>query len=537
MQLHKKFFATGTTAALLCLVLSMISVPKAFAATYAYNPSDLIVDNIFTNSNSMSASAIQTFLNKENSGIKGLSFTESCDPTAPPTSSTNPYTYRFTYYPHCGKKESAATIIYDAGRAYGINPQAIMATMQKEQSLITTPHLTGAAYQASLNCALGYNSCSGFKGFFSQVDNGTWQLRTDVELMSGRNWWGYAPSSYPCSAATSLYSTGLYPDRTVKFADPGGKTETVKLANASTAALYCYTPYVGPYSVTGYSGSYNFVQSFEAWFGPTTLIDHYDFGRLAGSSGATNQVSGSLAQYTATITTGNKLHVFYYDDTNGYLRESVWDSSASKWTSSILDGAANTSSGGVKANVGEYVTALDYKGSLQLYYYDVTNGNLRHAWWSNGRWSYNTMDGSSGAGGKLNANVGEYVSAMQYGTSLQLYYYDVTNGNLRHAWWSNGRWSYNTMDGSSDNVGTKVTTTQYKGTLYVFYYDATTSVWRVDYWYHNTWYYFDLDGSAEAISNSANPVGGQLSATAFNSTLEMFYRDSSGSLRHSWATR
>lgn len=93
------------------------------------------------------------------------------------------------------------------------------------------------------------------------------------------------------------------------------------------------------------------------------------------------------------------------------------------------------------------------------------------------------------------------------------------------------------MDGSSDNVGTKVTTTQYKGTLYVFYYDATTSVWRVDYWYHNTWYYFDLDGSAEAISNSANPVGGQLSATAFNSTLEMFYRDSSGSLRHSWATR
>ncbi|MEI9913718.1 MAG: hypothetical protein WDN66_01805 [Candidatus Saccharibacteria bacterium] len=207
----------------------------------------------------MSVSAIQDFLISENSGLKTLTDVENCNPSTP----TLPDPYANSYYASCGSTVSAAQIIYDAGQAYGINPQALMATMQKEQSLITAPNPTSS----QINCAMGYDSCHADTGFFNQVDNGAWAFRRDIQLENGQSYWGYSPSSYPCGSASSLYSTGLYPGRTVTFADPGGTAETETLANASTAALYCYTPYVGPYSTTGYSGSYNFVVYYEDWWG------------------------------------------------------------------------------------------------------------------------------------------------------------------------------------------------------------------------------------------------------------------------------
>jgi hypothetical protein len=262
-------------------------------AAVAYNPSYLISDSIFTNANAMNSTDIQNFLNNENSGLKNYNDVENCSTIKTP--------YSFTYYPHCGTSQSAATIIYDAGRAYGINPQAIIATLQKEQSLITTPNPT----QSQINCAMGYNSCSGFSGFFSQVDNGAWQFRTYIELMNGRNWWGYSPSSYPCANATSLYSTGLYPGRTVTFYNPGGSARTITLANSATAGLYCYTPYVGPYSETGYSGSYNFVVSFEEWFG-STAAPCYNDSNVAGAKNGSNIIAykyngGSVTNFSLIL--------------------------------------------------------------------------------------------------------------------------------------------------------------------------------------------------------------------------------------------
>ena len=99
----------------------------------------------------------------------------------------------------------------------------------------------------------------------------------DEELSSGNSWWGYSPSQYPCLNSNSLYSAGLLPGNTVTFSDPGGTAETVTLANAETATLYCYTPYVGPASLTGYSGSYNFVYYFQLWFGSTQASIPYSW--------------------------------------------------------------------------------------------------------------------------------------------------------------------------------------------------------------------------------------------------------------------
>jgi len=263
--------------------LMVVDAPLANADT-SYNPADLMSDSIFTDTSTMSQAAIQSFLAAENSGLQNYSDIENCSTIKQP--------YSGTYYPHCGSSVSAATIIYDASQAYGINPRVILATLEKEQSLITTPDPT----QSQLNCAMGYNSCSGFVGFFYQVDNGTWQFKSDMELMSGQSWWGLSPSSYLCKSSTSLYSAGLYPGNSVTFADPAqydgqgnlihaATPITLTLGSSATAALYCYTPYVGPISQTGYSGSYNFVYYFELWFG-SVLGPCYDSSNLSTTTGA-----------------------------------------------------------------------------------------------------------------------------------------------------------------------------------------------------------------------------------------------------------
>lgn len=236
-----------------------------------YNSSDLVSDDVFTNYHSMGPGDIQTFLSNHGSGLTNYSEVEDCG-----SPSGSHYSYYQTYY-HCGVSEKASQIIYDASQAYQINPEAILATLQKEQSLVTDPNPD----QATINCAMGYDSCSDDNSFFLQVDNATWQFRLYMKRLTGDNTWWNPNLSYPCNGPTSLYSAALRPGNTVTFADPyygsndpagpGQGARTITLNNAATAGLYCYTPYVGPYSDTGYSGSYNFVVNFENWFGSTVF--------------------------------------------------------------------------------------------------------------------------------------------------------------------------------------------------------------------------------------------------------------------------
>jgi hypothetical protein len=67
--------------------------------------------------------------------------------------------------------------------------------------------------------------------------------------------------------------------------------------------------------------------------------------------------------------------------------------------------------------------------------YDVTHGDLRHAWSDANGWHFQTLDGSGGSTpGQISANVGYNPIALQYDTTLQVFYYDATNGDLRHTW-------------------------------------------------------------------------------------------------------
>ena len=200
---------------------------------------NIISDSDFLNINSMTASDIQSFLTAKGSYLAG--------------------------YSEGGR--TAAQIIYDAAHGANeasgtfngitvntttgtVNPEVLLVTLQKEQSLITRSDNNSWAMLASMGYAC-YPSVSGdsngngcadaYEGFTKQVENGAWQLRYNFERSQGKG---------------LDYQVGQ------TFTSSDGYTVT--FMNSATASLYRYTPYV-------FNGNYNFYNLFTSWF--TTHVD------------------------------------------------------------------------------------------------------------------------------------------------------------------------------------------------------------------------------------------------------------------------
>jgi hypothetical protein len=322
-------FSKKAVWAISTLLLAMITInvflasPKAHAFSPNYNSSNLIDNPTLIDTSTMTPQAIQSLLSNVGSGISNLTDIEACDSNMT------------AWYTHCGQTVSAAQIIYDASQAYGINPRAVLATMQKEELLVTDP----APSSSQINYAMGFgcpNTCdSAYAGFFTQIDWGTYTLRYNYEgAMRHANWLLFHPASnYPCATGhdvnpnNNVYSTGLYPGNTVTFYNPGGSARTITIANAATASLYCYTPFVGPYSDTGYSGSYNFVYYYQLWFGSTQTSTpyawHLDKQSAYTDSGLTQPYSDS----TVSVVPSGKAYLQVSARNNGYQ---TWQQSVVK---------------------------------------------------------------------------------------------------------------------------------------------------------------------------------------------------------------
>ena len=244
---------------LFLLIFTFISTSRVAAASYN-GTNYLMSDSVFLANGTMSANQIQSFLVSEGSGLSTFSDVESCG-----NDSQGAMMAIYAPYFSCGTSQPASQIIYDASQAYGINPQVLLATIQKEQSLVTTPNPTSS----QLDCAAGFESC-GVSGFFNQVAWAAWQFRYDYEAINGNSYGGYSSSSYPCNGPTNYYSEALKPGNDVTFYDSYGNPYTAfVMPNASTSTLYCYTPHVYPGSSQEYySGSYNFDYYFNLWFVP-----------------------------------------------------------------------------------------------------------------------------------------------------------------------------------------------------------------------------------------------------------------------------
>lgn len=349
-----KFKLFFISAVLALVALFLLNTPKVLAA---YDGANLISNNVYLHSQSMSKEDIQNFLAAKGGGLASRSYTLSC--YGPESKERQWYTAAGAT---CDQNIPASHIIYYASQIYGINPKVTLATLQKEQSLITSSNPT--AWQ--LDHAMGYGcptsgSCS-TSNFSAQIDSGVWVLRYHYERARGNNTWWNNNSNWTCGTEKNFYKPSLYPNQNVRFYDQDGvEYRTHFIVNAATSALYCYTPHTFNNHANGvpaqgvpigtlcypshpvngtvgrcYTGSYNFVKFFELWFGSVYGLDYdWNYEGISFSSGSANLDGGQ--QVTVTISAKNlgsqswsnsnypvRIGTFKPTDHNSALYDSSW---------------------------------------------------------------------------------------------------------------------------------------------------------------------------------------------------------------------
>lgn len=279
----KKMRKIFVTVAICSMVLTL--APTAFAqggpVDPAFNPGFLIPDEAFEDVGTFgSAEGIQKFLEMKGSVLANASpvfLAKLKEPDSLTKVGLEDPQANLT------RLRTAAELIYDAGKKWGLNPQVILVLLQKEQSLITGSFSTDAALQKALDRAVGfgcpdYEGCGDiFLGFYRQLF-GSFDS-------SGSRWLGAAASLMKSFRAevggvrvgrgpmvdsngttfgrpvvrTSRKGDTVTFDNTMGGYDGISQSQTVTIANFATAALYRYTPHV-------FNGNYNFWKFYSAWF-------------------------------------------------------------------------------------------------------------------------------------------------------------------------------------------------------------------------------------------------------------------------------
>lgn len=187
--------------------------------------------------------------------------------------------------PNLSRNRTAAELIWDSAQHSGLNPQVILVTLNKEQSLITGRQSDSPEkLQRALDFAMGFDcpdasgcSQSFFPGFYFQlfgnVDSaGNRYLGATKSLMRSFN----TPNGRGPAVGGSPAKVGdvITLNNTLGGYDGVPSQSVITLANKATTALYRYTPHV-------FNGNYNFVKFFNSWF-------RYPNGTLIKLSGDNN---------------------------------------------------------------------------------------------------------------------------------------------------------------------------------------------------------------------------------------------------------
>jgi len=266
--------------------LLLLAAATQVAPAHAYTNGHLIDDSVFDNTNSMSANGIQNWLS--------ANYPSGCltNYQAPDPQSWSGY----------GSNVSAAQGIYDSAHIWGINPQVILATLEKEEGLVSGHGAYGCS-QTAFNSAMGYDCPGGIQpatgtcvahqsnlGFSAQINHGAWQLEFGRYRSEGDGNLGYdgdgnityygymTQGTRPrCSGCASQFYSG-----TVTLND----NTTLYLENGATASLYSYTPFLQSFS-----------RIFEQFFG---------VGSTSGQPYQWSIVSQTYSTGSTAITSTNK---------------------------------------------------------------------------------------------------------------------------------------------------------------------------------------------------------------------------------------
>ena len=213
---------------------AVLLIPQGKAAArddyWDFDQNDIIANGEFIDKSSLDEAGILSFLQTKNSYLAN--------------------------YSDSGR--TAARIIYDAAQNNNLNPKVIMATMQKEQSLITKTSYDANALQK----AMGYGcpdsgSCDpAYASFPLQLDRGAWQLRYNFDRATTN------VADYKVGQTMTIDSTAI------------------TFQNAATASLYRYTPHI--------SGNRNFHTIYKSYFG-------FGWAVFAGQSGYPTLMPGQVS--------------------------------------------------------------------------------------------------------------------------------------------------------------------------------------------------------------------------------------------------
>ena len=287
----------GISIVMLCCLLS----PVVNAQTF--NAGLVIDDSTFDNTSTMSISQINDWLNS----VFGSSSCISTDHgfTAPDPTGYSP-TSGFTY----GQNVTGGQVIYDAAQAYSINPQVLMVTLEKEQSLISgatgcsTLQYADAMGYGCLDGGSSYNysgidlysingtevtsvtgACANSQlkvGFSQQVIHAAWLLKFGEQRSIGNIQWDVQLSNYPeqgdswnnsddpqsCYSGPMTQGTfQICPNQSSTYYDGYTTIDntSIYMQSGATASLYYYTPHL--------NGNQNFWDIFNNWFGSSVSGD------------------------------------------------------------------------------------------------------------------------------------------------------------------------------------------------------------------------------------------------------------------------
>lgn len=276
------------------VLVAGVSVPQPAQAADAsqFNPGNIISNETFYNSSTMSAAEIQSFITSKVTGCtaaNGQPCLKDYRATTPTIAATE----------FCGTyggltNESAAQIIQRVGAACSINPQVLLVVLEKETSLVSAKAPTALTYRKAMGygCPDTAECDSTYYGFFNQVYNAASQYQR-----------------YTKTASSWRYKAGQY--NTVQWHPNAACGSTsVYIQNQATANLYIYTPYqpnaaamsnmYGTGDGCSSYGNRNFWRIFSDWFGSPTegnLVSPSFEGGTARGWGASNGYVNQLVAY------------------------------------------------------------------------------------------------------------------------------------------------------------------------------------------------------------------------------------------------
>lgn len=207
----------------LIIILSILR-PSVSCASLVFDPEYIISDYELTNHQTMTMNEIQGFLEEKEGALANYSAVDID-----------------------GKMKTAAEIIYRASQDYKINPQHLLALLQREKSLITkkSPSNDDYNWATGFSCYDYRNPVSRFRGFARQVDRAAWRFRYYLEH----------PWQFQFRVGTTGKTLVDWNDRWL--VNIHGRYITAK--NAATAGLYNYAPHI--------YDNWLFWKIWQNWFG------------------------------------------------------------------------------------------------------------------------------------------------------------------------------------------------------------------------------------------------------------------------------